>query len=158
MANNLYRIIPFLWNDATPNQNCQMAMTIWVGKKTANDICVSAIHCIVQRVEIVGVGIHSRISQKPIHRLQIAVCGCTKEGFFLAIGCHLRRKLGRKGRRGSYKYDLFILVPHKFTIYILYISIFVSIRYFIFAIPTKSLSYILRRLIYNFCTNHIFCT
>ena len=29
MATNIYRIIPFLWNDATPNQNCQMAMTIY---------------------------------------------------------------------------------------------------------------------------------
>ena len=26
---NIYRIIPFLWNDATPNQNCSMALTIY---------------------------------------------------------------------------------------------------------------------------------
>ena len=26
---NIYRIIPFLWNDATSNQNCQMALTIY---------------------------------------------------------------------------------------------------------------------------------
>jgi hypothetical protein len=26
---NIYRISPFLWNDATPSQNCQMAQTIY---------------------------------------------------------------------------------------------------------------------------------
>jgi hypothetical protein len=26
---NIYRIIPFLWNDATQSQNCQMAQTIY---------------------------------------------------------------------------------------------------------------------------------
>lgn len=41
---NIYRIIPFLWNDATYNQNCQMAMTIYgVDRAPANlkTICSS---------------------------------------------------------------------------------------------------------------------
>lgn len=34
---NIYRIIPFLWNDATPSQNCQMAMTIYgIDRSPAN--------------------------------------------------------------------------------------------------------------------------
>jgi hypothetical protein len=41
---NIYRIIPFLWNDATSGMNCQMALTVYgVDRPPANikTICSS---------------------------------------------------------------------------------------------------------------------